>query len=529
MATPSEKLAQSLEALHALQDRDRVAIRSGDLTRTHRERLLKGGFLQEVMKGWYIPSRPDELAGESSAWYASYWDFCAAYLNQRFDEDWCLSPEQSLSLHAGNRTVPRQLMVRAKKARNNITHFPHGTSLLDVRATLPDAQDVTELNGLRLFSLAAALVACAAGFYSRNPTDSRAALSMVRDASEVLPRLLEGGHSTIAGRLAGAFRNIGRNRIADEIIDTLRAAGYDVRESDPFETISPSVLDGRETSPGINRIRLMWGEMREAVMERFPKAPGLPGDTTAYLKQLEEVYVSDAYHSLSIEGYRVNRELIERVRAGSWNPDTDEDDRNQRNAMAARGYWQAFQAVRESVQKVLGGDNPGAVADRDHRVWYREMFAPSVTAGLLKPADLAGYRNDQVYIRRSMHVPPSRETVRELMPILFELLGEETEPSVRVVLGHFMFVYIHPYMDGNGRIGRFLMNVMLASGGYPWTVIPVEARDAYMAALEEASVDQNIRPFADFLASLVETGPEGLRGKARGATVEGYRDRNDRY
>jgi len=78
------------------------------------------------------------------------------------------------------------------------------------------------------------------------------------------------------------------------------------------------------------------------------------------------------------------------------------------------------------------------------------------------------------------------------------------------VLGHFIFVYIHPYMDGNGRIGRFLMNVMLAAGGYPWTVVPLERRDAYMAALEEASVRQNIVPFADFLAQLVE---EELRGK----------------
>ncbi|WP_317503891.1 Fic family protein [Idiomarina sp. HP20-50] len=37
-------------------------------------------------------------------------------------------------------------------------------------------------------------------------------------------------------------------------------------------------------------------------------------------------------------------------------------------------------------------------------------------------------------------------------------------------------VYIHPYFDGNGRIGRFIMNLMLASGGYPWTVVPVERR-----------------------------------------------------
>jgi len=63
------------------------------------------------------------------------------------------------------------------------------------------------------------------------------------------------------------------------------------------------------------------------------------------------------------------------------------------------------------------------------------------------------------------------------MPAFFDLLHEETEPSIRVVLGHFIFVYSHPYMDGNGRMGRLLMNVMLASGGYPWTVVPLERRD----------------------------------------------------
>ena len=83
-------------------------------------------------------------------------------------------------------------------------------------------------------------------------------------------------------------------------------------------------------------------------------------------------------------------------------------------------------------------------------------------AGLLRPADLAGYRSAPVFIRRSMHVPPGSEAVRDAMPVLFEMLREESEPSVRMVLGHFIFVYIHPYSDGNGRIGRFLMNVMLA-------------------------------------------------------------------
>jgi hypothetical protein len=254
----------------------------------------------------------------------------------------------------------------------------------------------------------------------------------------------------------------------------------------------------------------MWQQMRSPVIERFPASPGAPNDTDAYLEHVREVYVTDAYHSLSIEGYRVTPALIQRVRRSAWNPDANEQDRERRNALAARGYWLAFQAVQKSLRRVLGGENPGVVADEDHGAWYREMFAPSVMAGLLRPADLAGYRNAPVYIRHSMHVPPSSAAVRDAMPVFFELLTQETEPPVRVVLGHFIFVYIHPYMDGNGRIGRFLMNVMLAAGAYPWTVVPLERRDAYMAALEEASVRQNIVPFADFLGQLVNA---GLRGK----------------
>jgi len=96
------------------------------------------------------------------------------------------------------------------------------------------------------------------------------------------------------------------------------------------------------------------------------------------------------------------------------------------------------------------------------------------------------------------------------MPALFELLIEEKEASVRAVLGHFVFVYLHPYMDGNGRMGRFLMNVMLASGGYPWTVITLSNRKKYMEALEKASVEQDISTFAEFIAKLVK---EGLEGK----------------
>lgn len=59
-------------------------------------------------------------------------------------------------------------------------------------------------------------------------------------------------------------------------------------------------------------------------------------------------------------------------------------------------------------------------------------------------------------------------------------------------------------------MGRFFLNVMLASGGYPWTIIPVEKRAEYMKALEQASAEQDISAFSHFMAYLVK---EGLAGK----------------
>jgi len=326
---------------------------------------------------------------------------------------------------------------------------------------------------------------------------------MVKDASGLLAKLLDGGHSVIAGRLTGAFRNIGKDKIANEIIGTMKSAGYDVREIDTFADKLPVILSSRETSPYVNRIKIMWSQMRQTVINNFPKASGLANDVEDYLKQVEDNYSEDAYHSLSIEGYRVTPELIERVRSGDWNPEENKEDNEQKNAMAARGYYLAFQEVKKSIKSILEGNNSGMVADRDHGTWYRELFAPSVTSGILKAADLAGYRNGPVYITGSMHTPPNHEAVRDSMPVLFDLIAEETKASVRIVLGHFILVYIHPYFDGNGRIARFLMNTMMASGGFPWTVIPIDKRDDYMSALEKASVSNDISDFTKFISDRV--------------------------
>ena len=505
MAAPNEKLAESLSVLRALQESGRRVFRSDDFSRVHRERPMENGFLLDVMKGWLISSSPGAPAGDSTPWYASFWEFCARYSGERFGEQWHLSAEQSLWLHGEKTVIPEQVVVCSPKGTNHTNKLLFGPSLYDLKVPeMPTASDLVMRDGLRLFSPAASLVAVAETSFARNPVESQVVLGSLSDPSDLLRLLLDGGNSTKAGYLAGALRQTGRGGLADEILSAMRSVGYNVRESNPFEAEQVLATPRRTAAPIAGRVQMMWESMRSAVIGIFPKAPGLPKVKGAYLHQVDEIYRNDAYHSLSIEGYSVTPEIIDRVRQGNWNPENDEADRKNRDALAARGYWLAFQAVKDAVGKVIGGENPGALARAAHKDWYRELFAPCVTAGLIPAGALAGYRNFPVYLRTSRYVPPRWEAVRDAMPVFFDLLEKESDSGVRAVLGHWLFGYIHPYPDGNGRMARFLMNVMLASGGYPWTIIRVEDRDVYLAALDRASIDMDIKPFAQFVAERVK-------------------------
>ena len=505
MPSPNEKLAESLDVLKELQQGSRRVFRSDDLSRVHRERLVENGFLQEVMKGWLISSSPDTREGESTPWHASFWEFCGRYCDERFGDQWHLSPEQSLFLHGERTVIPDQLVVHSPRATNNDIQLLFGTTLYDLKtAEMPPPAALMTRDGLRLFTPAASLVRVPESFFQMYPLEAQVVMASLADTSDLLRLLLNGGHSAKAGYLAKAFRQTGRPDLAEEILAVMKGAGYDVRESSPFEAGQILRKPTRPGAPIVGRVEMLWESMRGKVLALFPKAPGLPADKEAYLRYVDEIYRTDAYHSLSIEGYSVTPGLVERVRQGGWDPEHDAGDRRNRDALAARGYWQAFQLVKKEVEKVIAGENAAALARAAHNGWYRELFQPCVTAGLLEPGALAGYRNVPVFLRGSRYVPPRWEAVRDAMPAFFDVLEKEPEPAVRAVLGHWLFGYIHPYPDGNGRMARFLMNVMLASGGYPWTVIRVVDRKAYLSALDRASIEMDIHPFTTFIVRRVE-------------------------
>lgn len=501
MATIVEKVAKSLEQLKQLQDAEKFVVLhgTGQLSRVHLTRLLREGWLKEVVKGWYIASRPG-MEGDTTDWYTSFWAFMSKYCASRFGKNWSLTAEQSLDLHSGNTTVPIQTIIRNPDGNNNATSLLYGTSLFNLKAKLPSSIYTHSEFGVQMYTLAEALVFVSPTYFRQNPISARICLQMVKDESEICGILADEGASTRAGRLVGAFRNIGRDKIANNILGLMKRLGYDVREEDPFEdkveSISPFPI-----SPYVARISLMWSKMRQAIISNFPSPSSEPTDINQLLKQLDDKYTEDAYHSLSIEGYRVSDELIEKVKSGKWNP--KEEDKEAHNALVARGYYQAFQAVKNTIAKIVEGTVAGTAVDNDHGNWYFEMWQPMVAAGLFKPSAIVGYRNRPVYIRGSRHTPMNYEAVRDAMPEYFRLLREEKHPAVRAILGHFLFSFIHPYNDGNGRMSRFIMNTMLSTGGYSWTIIPVERRDYYMQALEKASIEGDITDFTKLIADLL--------------------------
>jgi Fic family protein len=502
MPGPQDLLANSLARVAKLHSAGQYVVGTGDLPNADRSRLLKAGWLAPIVRGWYLSSRPDINDGETTTWHANWKEFVARYARKRFGDQWHLSPKISLLVQTALPVVSRQVIIYTRVGHNNVTPLIHGWSVIDykTRALAPNT-DIVEQTGLRVLSIPYALTEVSENFFRSQKASAEIALSLLPDVSDLARILLDAGKPVVGGRLVGALRAAGRAREANELKEILQAGGYHLIETDPFETPPIVVAPAIKRSPYVIRIHTMWASMQKTAIGAFDAPPGAPASTSAYLADVDARYLNDAYNSLSIEGYSVTPELIEHVRTGRWNPDGE--DKKSRDAMAAKGYSIAHDAVKESIQKILNGANAGSVLRDSLAGWNRALWTPSVQAGIVKPSELAGYRNGPVYIKNAQHVPPPREAVRDCMPEFFDLLEKEYHPAARSVLGHFMFVFIHPYVDGNGRLGRFIMNAMLASGGYPWTVIPVERRDDYLRALDQASAHGNIEPFAKFLGGLV--------------------------
>ena len=491
-------LAPLLEEAKSISRND--IIKTSDMKRDTLFLLRKDGWLTDIIKVWCMLIRQDGNDNPEIAWRENYWGFLSAYLDDRFGKRYCISPEISLNYLTGANQLPKQLLVNATTGGQSKTDLPHGYSIFTSRvAEHLFPKDVQVVDGLRVQALEAALCGMPAGFYTENrPTASAALVSA--DVSK-LARVFAAKEAPDTGmdRIYTGLHEINRGREAETFVALLNAAKIYYK---------PKKIDFNATSAFINtrspyaaRIQLLWSNLREDVEKTFDGYKPKIEPYEKVIASVSEAYTHDAYHSLSIEGYKVSREMIDKIAKGLWNPDTDDNDKNHIAAMAAKGYFDAFRSVKSSIKRCFEGEKVADVVNSDVPIWRTLLFSQSITAGILSASDLIGYRQHPVYIKNSQHCPPHKDAIMDCMDAFSDCLRAEKNPAVQAVLGHLVFTYIHPYPDGNGRLGRFIMNTCLTTSGYPWTVIRSESdrREKYMASLESASIHQKITPFAEFV------------------------------
>lgn len=122
-------------------------------------------------------------------------------------------------------------------------------------------------------------------------------------------------------------------------------------------------------------------------------------------------------------------------------------------------------------------------------------------------ANAGKYRNTNVLISGSSHRPVEHFLVEEKMKELinwYNVNKNKIHPIELAAEFHFRYVYIHPFINGNGRSARLLMNLILMRNGYPISVIKNDNREEYMKALETASATGELKSFVDLVADAVD-------------------------
>lgn len=117
------------------------------------------------------------------------------------------------------------------------------------------------------------------------------------------------------------------------------------------------------------------------------------------------------------------------------------------------------------------------------------------------------YRSVDVYISGAQHTPPSpNEMYRQIKQFYMDLsVKSGIEPIELAAWTHAEFVRIHPFVDGNGRTARLIMNYQLMRGGYLPISIAKEDRMKYFDCLEQYALHGNLKPFEGLVAELEET------------------------
>jgi Fic family protein len=225
-------------------------------------------------------------------------------------------------------------------------------------------------------------------------------------------------------------------------------------------------------------------EKKEQLDQKRP----LPKHTLNSLR--EKMLLEWTYHSNAIEGNTLTmnetKVVLEGITVGG---------KTMREHLEVINHRDAILYVEEIIQK-----------NEPFSEWQIKNLHRLVLKGVHD--DYAGvYRDQQVFIAGAQHTPPPHFRIQEEMDILMEWFNGEAQylhPIERAAKLHAIFVGIHPFVDGNGRTSRLLLNLELMKAGYPPIIFKIQNRLAYYEALDTAHTTNNCNDFIRLTASEVE-------------------------
>lgn len=179
---------------------------------------------------------------------------------------------------------------------------------------------------------------------------------------------------------------------------------------------------------------------------------------------------------------------------------------------------------KKNIAEALGGKNlediiaaqnhPNAINivkkiafDKSHIITEKDIKKIHETAMKRVLETTGQYRQYDLSVKGAGFTPPPHYEIPKHMKELILLINKnpnELRPIELVAQAHYDFVWIHPFENGNGRMARLLMNLLLVRNGYPFTVIKNVDKPQYLRALRQMDVSGNFEPFLVFIARCVE-------------------------
>ncbi|MFH0738000.1 MAG: Fic family protein [Candidatus Micrarchaeota archaeon] len=213
-----------------------------------------------------------------------------------------------------------------------------------------------------------------------------------------------------------------------------------------------------------------------------------PFDKGALLKLQETFRVEITYNSNAIEGNSLSLSetklvLEEGITIGG---------KSMREHLEATNHAKAMDFLESLVRKKTIEEND-------------VLGIHAVILDRIDPNNAGFYRRGAVRISGTDYMPPNAAKVPDLMKEVYRLLNTRSgEPIETAALLHQRFVDIHPFVDGNGRTARLLLNLYLMRNGYPPAILLRAERKKYIRTIVQGQIGGDTAPFTDFVAKAVE-------------------------